>query len=85
MEEASDLGSTSDLDSARASFAKRDMILAFQAALGSVENASFPVIAAVHGHCIAIGVDMLGPCDVRYAASDAKFSIKVNLSLDLPF
>ncbi|PPQ66232.1 hypothetical protein CVT26_010933 [Gymnopilus dilepis] len=76
LEEASDLGSTADLDSARASFAKRDMILAFQAALGSVEKASFPVIAAIHGHCIGIGVDMLGPCDVRYAASDAKFSIK---------
>jgi len=76
LEEASNLGSNANLDGARASLAKRDMILAFQAALGSVERASYPVIAAVHGHCIGIGVDMIGPCDIRYAASNTKFSIK---------
>ncbi|KAF8896733.1 Delta2-dienoyl-CoA-isomerase [Gymnopilus junonius] len=76
LEEASDLSSNANRDGARASLAKKDMILAFQAALGSVEKATYPVIAAVHGHCIGIGVDMIGPCDIRYSASNAKFSIK---------
>jgi len=34
------------------------------------------VIAAVHGHCIGGGVDLLSACDIRLAAKDAIFSIR---------
>ncbi|KAF4620852.1 hypothetical protein D9613_001053 [Agrocybe pediades] len=37
---------------------------------------AFPVIVALHGHIIGVGVDMIGGCDVRMAAEDAVFSIK---------
>lgn len=36
-----------------------------------------PVIAAVHGIAFGLAIDMISACDVRYAASDVKFSIKV--------
>ncbi|PPR06934.1 hypothetical protein CVT24_011005 [Panaeolus cyanescens] len=66
----------SSQDSARASLATRNMLLAFQSAIQAPERAPFPVIVAVHGHVIGLGIDMMGPCDIRYTASDAKFTIK---------
>lgn len=65
-------------DGARASLVMRKKLLAFQHAIGSVDRAPFPVIAAVHGHVIGLGVDMISACDIRYAASDSKFAIKVS-------
>ncbi|KDR73186.1 hypothetical protein GALMADRAFT_251769 [Galerina marginata CBS 339.88] len=76
LEDAAALGARGTLDGARAALSSRKMILAFQRALGAPERAPFPVIAAVHGHCIGIGVDLLGPCDIRYAATNTKFAIK---------
>ncbi len=35
-----------------------------------------PVIAAVHGHCLGGGMGLITACDVRYASSDAVFSIR---------
>jgi len=35
-----------------------------------------PVIAAVHGWCIGAGLDLIAACDVRYASSDARFSLR---------
>jgi enoyl-CoA hydratase len=35
-----------------------------------------PVIAAVSGYCIGGGVDLITACDVRLAASNAKFSVR---------
>lgn len=35
-----------------------------------------PVIAAVHGHCIGAGVDLITACDIRLAAADAVFSVR---------
>lgn len=35
-----------------------------------------PVIAAIHGHCIGAGVDLITACDIRYAAQDATFSVR---------
>ncbi|TFK33775.1 Delta2-dienoyl-CoA-isomerase [Crucibulum laeve] len=63
-------------DAARASLAMRKVLLKFQHAIGSPERAPFPVIAAVHGHCIGLGLDMIGVCDIRYAASNTTFAIK---------
>jgi len=35
-----------------------------------------PVIAAVHGYCIGGGIDLICAADVRYASSDAIFSVR---------
>ncbi|KAF8950120.1 Delta2-dienoyl-CoA-isomerase [Flammula alnicola] len=76
LSDAAALGSTSVLDNARTSLQKRKMILSFQSALGAPERAPFPVIAAVHGHVIGLGVDLIAVCDIRYAASNTSFAIK---------
>ncbi len=35
-----------------------------------------PVIAAIHGHCIGAGIDLITACDIRIAAVDAIFSVR---------
>jgi len=70
-------GADSSRDNARASIQTRKMLLAFQHAIGAPERAPFPVIAAVHGHVIGLGVDLISACDIRYAASNSTFSVKV--------
>lgn len=47
-----------------------------QAGVNAIENCRKPVIAAVHGHCLGGGVDLLCACDIRLAAADARFSIR---------
>ncbi|KAG8931415.1 hypothetical protein FRC02_002749 [Tulasnella sp. 418] len=63
-------------DAAREGIPLRQHILDFQNAISSIENCRQPVIAAVHGLAIGLSVDILCTCDIRYAASDTKFSIK---------
>ncbi|KAJ3517664.1 hypothetical protein NLJ89_g361 [Agrocybe chaxingu] len=63
-------------DNARAAMQTRKQLLAFQSAIGAPERTPFPVIAALHGHVIGLGVDIIGPCDIRYAASNTSFIIK---------
>ncbi|KAL1728073.1 ClpP/crotonase-like domain-containing protein [Schizophyllum commune] len=73
-------------DPARAAHYLHDHIRAFQAAIRAPERCHFPVIAAMHGHVIGLGVDMSSMCDVRYAAADASFSIKevdIGLAADI--
>ena len=43
---------------------------------GSPERCAVPVIAAVTGHCIGGGVDIITACDMRYCTKDANFCIK---------
>lgn len=54
----------------------RRKILELQESNNAVERCRKPVIAAVHGHCLGGGVDLLSACDIRLAASDALFSIR---------
>lgn len=78
-----DLHATSTLtvddttDPARRALDLRKHILEFQRAIGAPERCPVPVIAAVHGLVLGLGIDILGYCDVRFAASNASFSIKV--------
>lgn len=51
-------------------------ILQLQEGVNAVENCCKPVIAAVHGHCIGGGVDLICACDVRLAERSAVFSIR---------
>ncbi|KAJ6455902.1 ClpP/crotonase-like domain-containing protein [Mycena vitilis] len=63
-------------DGARSALALIGDIKEFQHAIGAPERAPFPVIVALHGLVLGLGVDILAACDVRYAAENAKFSIK---------
>ncbi|MEK7827538.1 MAG: enoyl-CoA hydratase-related protein, partial [Thermodesulfobacteriota bacterium] len=54
----------------------RKKILDLQDGISAIERCRKPVIAAVHGHCIGGGVDLLSACDIRLAAKDAIFSIR---------
>ena len=45
-----------------------------------------PVIAAVHGLCLGMGIDMISACDVRLVSKDVKFCIKevdIGIAADL--
>lgn len=70
-------GTETVTDNARTSLATRKMLLAFQHCIGAPERAPFPVIVALHGHVIGLGVDIIGACDIRYAAANTSFAIKV--------
>jgi len=54
----------------------RNMILEAQEGINTIERCRKPVIAAIHGHCIGGGVDMISACDIRIGARDALFSIR---------
>jgi enoyl-CoA hydratase/carnithine racemase len=41
----------------------------FQAALSAIEKCSKPVIAAAHGLCMGLAIDILSATDIRFAVS----------------
>lgn len=61
---------------ARAAYALRAMILRLQDAFNALEEARFPVIAAIHGACLGGAIDMISACDLRIASADAAFGIE---------
>ncbi|KAJ7676071.1 Delta2-dienoyl-CoA-isomerase [Mycena polygramma] len=63
-------------DAARASLSNLHFITEFQSAIGAVERCRFPVIAAIHGTVIGLGLDIIAACDIRYGADNAQFTIK---------
>jgi delta(3,5)-delta(2,4)-dienoyl-CoA isomerase len=76
-----DAVSPSGQDSARASLGIRNVLRDFQHAIGAPDRCVFPVIVAVHGPVIGLGVDLISACDVRYASKDAVFAIKVYIPI----
>jgi len=78
-------GSITDLlkqEPARAAYALRLLIKNLQDSFNALEEAPFPVIAAVHGACIGGGIDMISACDIRLASRDAWFSIEeINIGM----
>ncbi len=52
------------------------LIRRLQRAFNEVERSPVPVIAAVQGHCIGGGVDLISACDIRLASKDAIFSVR---------
>ncbi len=54
----------------------RRLILDLQDTLTSLERCRKPVLAAIHGGCIGGGIDLITCADMRYASSDARFTIK---------
>ncbi len=51
-------------------------IMQAQDGMNAIERCRKPVVAAVHGHCIGAGVDLLTACDIRMASKDAIFSVR---------
>ncbi|MBO0681146.1 crotonase/enoyl-CoA hydratase family protein [Mycolicibacterium sp. S2-37] len=47
-----------------------------QDSISAVADCRTPVIASVHGWCIGGGVDLISAVDIRYASTDAKFSVR---------
>lgn len=63
-------------DGARSRETLRRLILDLQDCLSSIERCRKPVIAAIQGACVGGGLDLVTCCDMRYASTDAIFSIK---------
>lgn len=51
-------------------------VLDMQDAISVFEQLEVPVIAAVHGYCIGGGIDFITAADIRFASSDAIFSVR---------
>lgn len=67
---------TSDLSEGRKQEYLRQLIIGLQDSVTAIERCRKPVIAAIHGACMGGGVDFITACDIRYATTDARFSIK---------
>lgn len=53
-----------------------DVIKRMQGGITAVADCRKPVVAAISGWCIGGGVDLITAADIRYASSDAKFSVR---------
>lgn len=77
-----DFKSIFESEPARAAYRMRDLVAHYQASFNALEDAHFPVIAAIHGACIGGGVDMITACDIRLAAEQSYFSIEeINIGM----
>lgn len=47
-----------------------------QSVVTAAEACTVPVIAAISGHCIGAGIDLICATDLRYATKSAQFSVK---------
>ena len=53
-----------------------------QDSFSCLEDCRLPVLAAIQGGCIGGGVDLTSACDIRYASSDAFFTIfEINIGM----
>lgn len=78
--------SDSALDGARTATKLRRHIDAFQTCITSIEKCEKPIIAAIHGWCLGLGIDIGVCCDVRICAKDTIFSVKevdIGLAADI--
>lgn len=53
-----------------------NLIRDLQDCLSVVNRCPVPVIAAIHGHCIGGGIDLITCCDIRLATLDSTFSVR---------
>lgn len=73
-------------DAARIAYLMHDHIRDFQDAVSSIEKCHKPVIAAITGLCLGLGVDIACACDMRIASTNASFAIMevlVGLAADI--
>ncbi|KAF6218297.1 hypothetical protein HO133_005643 [Letharia lupina] len=73
-------------DGARTATRLRRHVDAFQACISSIERCEKPVVAAIHGWCLGLGVDISVCCDVRICARETRFAVKevdIGLAADI--
>uniref|UniRef100_H3DA33 Delta(3,5)-Delta(2,4)-dienoyl-CoA isomerase, mitochondrial n=1 Tax=Tetraodon nigroviridis TaxID=99883 RepID=H3DA33_TETNG len=63
-------------DTARKCWQLRKKIGVYQETFSVLERCPKPVVVAVHGACMGVGVDMITACDVRLCTQDAWFQVK---------
>jgi enoyl-CoA hydratase len=83
---ANDLASMLDTGSARARLAFQDGLRQLMRCFDAIEQARFPVIAAVQGGCIGGGLDLAAACDLRVCSADAFFTVQeihIGMAADL--
>lgn len=74
------------LDPARKAAHMRRHIDGFQACITAIEKCQKPVIVALHGWCLGLGIDISVCADVRICAKDTKFAVKevdIGLAADI--
>lgn len=54
----------------------RALIDDLQDCMNTVYKCPVPVLAAVHGHCIGGGIDLICSCDIRLASAESKYSVR---------
>ena len=75
-----------DTSNARRRLAFQDGLRQLMRCFDSIENARFPVIAAVQGGCIGGALDLAAACDLRVCSADAFFvvqEIQIGMAADL--
>ncbi|KAF9013629.1 Delta2-dienoyl-CoA-isomerase [Hymenopellis radicata] len=72
----SSISASPKTDGARNAMAIAAFLKDVQYAFQAPARCPFPVIVAVHGPVIGLGIDLICSCDIRYAASSAVFTIK---------
>ncbi len=70
------MGASGERSAAQKSEALYRDVRRMQDAITCFAELKIPVIAAVHGYCIGGGIDLICAADVRYASSDAIFSVR---------
>lgn len=73
-------------DGARVATDMRRHILEFQDCISAVERCEKPVIAAMHGYTLGLGIDIAVCCDVRICAAETRFAVKevdIGLAADI--
>ncbi|KAL9104834.1 MAG: hypothetical protein Q9163_000282 [Psora crenata] len=78
--------SSPPLDPARIATQMRRHIIRFQACLTAVAQCEKPLLAALHGYCLGLGVDLSLCADVRICAADTTFAVKevdIGLAADI--
>ncbi len=70
------MGATTERSAAQKSESLYRDVRRMQDAITCFAELKIPVIAAVHGYCIGGGIDLICAADVRYASSDAVFSVR---------
>jgi enoyl-CoA hydratase/carnithine racemase len=77
MKERNGIGPLDSPDATRANYRR-----GVQSVIESLWNCEIPMIAAINGHAIGLGLDLACVCDVRISADSAKFAssfIKVGI------
>lgn len=80
------LTSDTSSDPARAASVLRHHIHDFQDCITSIERCEKPVVAAMHGFCLGLAVDLSTAADVRVCAADSTFAVKevdIGLAADI--